>query len=145
MCRFSYRSITCVFVHYDALNKKISIIRIHSNVTQLPKDLLTKISDTQGKTIKFYTEHIFTTGHASSQRSEWLNICFKSFGSMQQEISRWNIFHEMLWFDKYVHHIITQMFAATSKDFEYMQQKITRWNIFQLIYWFDKYVYHIYT
>ena len=38
------------------------------------------------KSVVFYTKHIFTAGHTSSQRSESLNNFFKGFGSLKKEM-----------------------------------------------------------
>ena len=43
-------------------------------------------------TVAFFTQHIFTAGHTSSQRLESLNRFFKGFGTMKREIITWNIY-----------------------------------------------------
>ena len=47
------------------------------------------------KDVAFYTKHIFTAGHTSSQRSESLNNFFKGFGFLKKEMIYWNMFQLM--------------------------------------------------
>ena len=61
------------------------------------------------KTVAFFTKHIFTTGHTSSQRSDSFNSLFKGFGTMKREMTTWNIYKLMTWLDKRVERIYTQM------------------------------------
>ena len=36
--------------------------------------------------VDFYTKHIFTAGHTSSQRSESMNSLIKGFGSLKKDM-----------------------------------------------------------
>ena len=69
-----------------------------------------KLISNKEKTVAFFTKHIFTAGHTSSQRSESLNSFFKGFGTMKREMTTWNIFELMSWLDKCVECIYTKMY-----------------------------------
>ena len=60
------------------------------------------------KTVTFFTKHVFTAGHTSSQRFESLNSFFKGFGSMKRERTTLNIYELITWLDKCVERIYTQ-------------------------------------
>ena len=60
------------------------------------------------KSVAFYTKHIFTAGHTSSQRSESLNGLIKGFGSLKNEMVQWNIYQLMTWLDRCVERIYTE-------------------------------------
>ena len=62
------------------------------------------------KSVVFYTKHIFTAGHTSSQRSESLNNFFKGFGSLKKEMIYQNVLQLMTWLDRCVERIYTEMF-----------------------------------
>ena len=95
----------------DAFNEKFTIF--YNNYRHYPatkKFIDEKLIFNKEKTVAFFTKHIFTAGHNSSQRSESLNIFFKGFGTMKREMTTWNIFELMTWLDKCVERIFTQMF-----------------------------------
>ena len=62
------------------------------------------------KSVTFYTKHIFIADHTSRQRLEPLNSCLKGFESLKKEMIHWNIFQLMIWLDKCVERIYTEMF-----------------------------------
>ena len=43
------------------------------------------------KSVAFYTKHIFTAGHTSSQRLEILNSLINGFGSLKKDMVQWNL------------------------------------------------------
>ena len=98
-------------VFVDAFNVKFTVF--YNKFQHYPaakKFIDEKLMLNKGKTDAFFTKHVFTAGHTSSQRSESLNSLFKGFGTMKREITTWNIFELMTSFDKFVERIYTQMF-----------------------------------
>ena len=61
------------------------------------------------KSVVFYTKHIFTEGHTSSQRSKSLNGLIKGFGLLKKEMVQWNIYQLTTWLYRYVERIYTEM------------------------------------
>ena len=95
---------------------KFSIFYTKNCVYQQAKDFIDeKLGLEKEKSIAFYTKHIFTTGHASSQRSESLNGLIKGFGSLKEEIVQWNIYQLMTWLDRCVERIYTEFFLEIKK------------------------------
>ena len=95
----------------DAFNEKFTIFyNKYRHYLAVKKLIDEKLIFNKEKTVAFFTKHIFTAGHNSSQRSESLNIFFKGFGTMKREMTTWNIFELMTWLDKCVERIFTQIF-----------------------------------
>ena len=62
------------------------------------------------KSVDFYTKHIFTVGHTSSQRSESLNGFIKGVWSLKQEMVQWPIYQLMTWLDRCIERVYIEMF-----------------------------------
>ena len=62
-------------------------------VSQQAKDVIDeKLVLKKENSVAFYSKHIFTVGHTSSQRSESLNSLIRSFGSLKKDMVQWNIY-----------------------------------------------------
>ena len=80
----------------EDFQEMFSIFYTKNCVYQQAKDFIDeKLGLEKEKSIVIYTKHIFTAGHASSQRSESLNGLIKGFGSLKQKIVQWNLYQLM--------------------------------------------------
>ena len=80
----------------EDFQEMFSIFYTKNCVYQQAKDFIDeKLGLEKEKSIVFYTKHIFTAGHASSQRSESLNGLIKGFESLKQKIVQWNLYQLM--------------------------------------------------
>ena len=108
---FLYRS--WVFNTEEDFQEKFKIFYRKFCVYEQAKDFIDeKLVLKKEKSVAFYTKHIFTAGHTSSQRSESLNGLIKGFGSLKKEMVQWNIYQLMTWLDRCVERIYTEMFLS---------------------------------
>ena len=77
-----------VFVSLDAFNEKFTIFyNKYRHYPAVKKFIDEKLISNKEKTVAFFTMHIFTAGHTTSQRSESFNSFFKGFGTMKREMT----------------------------------------------------------
>ena len=115
----------CNIVHGSSPKKeefqtKFTIFYTKFCVCQQAKDFIDEeLVLKKEKSVTFYTKHIFTAGHASSQRSESLNSFIKGFGSLKKYMVQWNIYQLMTWLDKGIERIYTESFLEIKTILNY--------------------------